>query len=373
MKKAVFLVALFLFSAMVLSVPAFAEDGNLYENSYRLIDDGRLSEIIKDNENDFFKENGIDIKDYGWVNKITAKNSIKEILSIVKEKIRTPIKALLSIVSIILISSAVSTFESKGEIYKTLLLFSALVVSVIIAADIWNLISNAVNGIRHISSFMLSFIPIFISALVLSGKAASGTASGGLLLLISQAVNLFASDFIMPIMGGYLSIGIMSTVTPFDFAEQVGEFIKKAATFLLTAIFTVFVGIMGIQTSVNSAADTLGVKTAKFLVGTCVPIGGGALSEATNMLYGSMSLVKSSVGIYGVVIIVLTALPFIIEVALWRGALIISSLIAKSFNQKEISMLLISVDSVLSVLFSILLFASGIMVFSLAISISMGG
>ena len=76
---------------------------------------------------------------------------------------------------------------------------------------------------------------------------------------------------------------------------------------------------------VNSAADNLSMRTAKFIIGSAVPVAGGVLSEALGTLTASVSLLKSSVGIYGVVACVVIFLPLLTELFLWRVGLNITS------------------------------------------------
>jgi stage III sporulation protein AE len=137
-------------------------------------------------------------------------------------------------------------------------------------------------------------------------------------------------------------------------------------------ISTLFIGILSIQTAVNSSADTLSVKTAKFIVGSTVPVAGGVLAEALTTVTASLNLLKSSVGIWGVLICALTFLPLVIELLLWRVCLWGLAFFGDTFSLSKISNLLKSVDSVLSVLVGIVLLSFAMFTISLTVVI-LGG
>ena len=149
--------------------------------------------------------------------------------------------------------------------------------------------------------------------------------------------------------------------------EKTSQAVKKLALWVLSLITTVFLGILSIQTVVNAHADNLSMRTAKFIIGSSVPVAGGVLSEALGTLTASMSLLKSTVGIYGVVICCLIFLPIIIELVLWRITLWVSDFVALQFSLSKISGLLQSLDTVLSVLIGIILLTCAMFIISLSV------
>lgn len=374
MKKAGLCIILF---AALLFIPfdinTSAETKSEYENAYSLIDSKNLNDFLDKSKADYYDINQIDIKDKNWVNRITLGNAFEEILKTVKENSLKPIRVFFSLLSIILITAAFTGDEEKVGVGRTAVISAVSVVSLIILADLWALISSLVTAAKSVCGIASVFVPVFESALFLSGKITTAAATSGVLLGITQGLSLVSAEYIMPIMGGYLGIGIASLLTPFDFVRQLGKTIKKVSVILLSIVFSLFVGITGIQTTVNSASDNLAIKTTKFIVGTFVPLGGGKLSEAANTLYSSMSLIKSSLGVYAVLSIVLICLPVIITTLLFKLTFSLSLIIAESFSQNELGRLFSAVNDLLSVVLSLVLFFAGVFVFSIALAIGLSG
>lgn len=374
MKKAV-IITLFAFVIIIPfgGITVNAEARNDYDSAYSIVDSDEMKDFLAESNNDYFEKNGIDIKEKNWVNRVTTDNFLGQIINTVKDTALKPVRVFFSLICIIIITAAFTGSESNIGVGKTAGITAISVVSVIILNDVWSLISTLVTTVKSVCTIIMMFVPVLETTLFMSGRVSTAAVSCGALLGMTQGLSLIATDYVMPIMGGYLGLGIASSLTPFEFIKQIGNALKKASVVILTVVFSAFVGITGLQTTVNAAADNLAVKTTKFVVGTFVPIGGGSLSEAANTVYSSMSLIKSSVGVYAVLSIVVVCLPVIILTLLFKLVFSISTVIAETFSQKELAGLLSAVNSLLSVVLSIALFFGGVFVFSIAIIIGLSG
>ena len=173
-------------------------------------------------------------------------------------------------------------------------------------------------------------------------------------------------------MGGYLAVSVTSSVSPLINQSGIAESIKKIAMWILSFISTVFIGVLGIQTTVSASADTLTMRTAKFILGSSIPVAGTAISEAFSTVTSSMGLLKSSVGIYGVVVLLLIFLPIITELILWRIVLLINTAASDIFSLPKISSVLKAVDMMLALLIGIILTIAVVFIISLTVVITAG-
>lgn len=367
--KKISIIILFVVCCFGFSVVSYAETANSGD-TFSLIGADELNDIIDQNAKDFITKNEIDVRDYLWVNKLTPQSVFSGLIDILKSGFKKPLKSGVAILSVIFLTAGFTSLDLKSGIMRALSAATTLTVSLILLNDVFVCISGSVSLLKYISGFMLAFIPIFILAVSMSGAAVSASVSGGLVLISARAVSYFASNYVITVMGGYLSLNLVSSISPLSAVAQISEMIKKAVIWALSLVFTVFVGIVGIQTAVSGSADTLAIKTTKFIIGTCVPIAGGPLSESANTIYSSMNLLKSSIGIYGIVIIAIAVIPFIIEILLWKGVLCVCQSISGSFSQNYLVTLLSSINYLLSVLMAIILFSGGLFIITLGIIIS---
>ena len=263
--------------------------------------------------------------------------------------------------------NSLSTDAQITVIYVTL-----LAVALALLNPIYSVITSSVEVLKGCSYFMTAFIPIFAAILAASGKPLTSASASGVLLLAANFITYIANYAVIPLMSGHLSLSIASSVSPLLQTTNLANTIKKISLWVMGLISTLFIGILGIQTAVNSSADTLSVKTAKFIIGSTIPVAGSVLSEALTTVTASLNLLKSSVGIWAVLICGLTFLPLIIELLLWRACLWGLAFFSDIFSLSKISNLLKSVDSVLSVLVGIVLLSFAMFTISLTVVI-LGG
>lgn len=362
-------VIVFIILAVVLSISASANDD--YITQYNNVGADKLNESIDAQTQEFFYEHNIDAKDPDWVNQITSGNVLSHIWNLITGGIKTPIKTGVFIASIIFLTASLTAFGTSVR-FETAIYAAVLGICVLVATDVWQSVEAAVSAVKGCSSFMLSFIPIFASVLALSGHTVTAPAMSALLLGATETVAYVASFAVLPLMGGYLALSIGSGVSPLLNNSGIVESVKKLSMWIMSLLATVFVGVLGIQTVVNSAADSVAIRTTKFILGTSVPIAGGVLSEAVSTISASMGLLRSSIGIYGVVALIFMLLPIVIELVLWRFMLMINISLGELFSLSKTTGILRAVDSMLSVLLGVVLIVGGMFIISLSVIVTAG-
>lgn len=344
-----------------------------YKSQYEQSGASSLNEALPDDARDFFTENEIDPQDYNWVNKLSSENVFKHILDFFKTGAKAPVKSGAAVLAIILITAAFTSLGNESERFVTALYAAVLAVGAIISSDVWSVVSAAVSAIKGCGTFMLSFIPVFASITVLSGATVTAVSMSTLLISAAEGVTAVASHGILPLMGGYLAMSISSSVSPLVAQSEIVPLFKKTAMWVLSLATTVFIGILGIQTVVNTSADSLAIKTTKFFLGTAVPVAGPALSEAVSTISASVALLKSSVGIYGVAALAVIMLPIVAELIIWRLVLTVCSIVSEVFSLPKITAILKAIDSMLAVLLGISLLICGMFIISLTVVVTAGG
>ena len=362
-------IIVFVLVMIIFSLPTAAAD-EIYSEQYEISGADELKYALDKETQAFFEENGLEISGYDWVNKLSRENVFSHLLSLIRGKVKNPLSSCAMIICIILITAAVTSFGDENGKYTAALYAAALAITAIIASDIWKSVCAATSAVKGSATFMLSFIPVFAGTVALSGGSISAVSMSALLLGAAETVSFAASFLVLPLMGGYLALSICSGVSPILEGSDITELVKKMAVWAISFISTLFVGILGIQTAVNSSADTLAMKSAKFIIGTSVPIAGPALSEAASTISASLSLLKSSIGIYGVVAVAVIFIPVIAELIIWRAVMLACSSVSSLFSLPKISALLKAVDSMLSLLLGITLLVGSMFIISLTVTVT---
>ncbi len=358
---------LFLIFMLVITLPVSAKSD--YETHYENSGADSLENNLDRQTKTFFSQNGIDAQNPNWVNNLTQKGVFSHIWQFVTSGAKAPIKIGVLISSIIFLSASFTAFGTAPH-FETAVYASVLGISALVINSIGSSISTAVNAVKGCSSFMISFVPIFATVLALSGKTVTAPAMSALLLGAAETVSFISSFAVLPLMGGYLALSIGANVSPLTNGSAIVESIKKLSIWIISLLSTLFVGILGIQTAVNSTADSVTLRTTKFILGTSVPIVGGALSEAVSTVSASIGLLRASIGIYGVVAVAFMLLPIVVELVLWRVMLILNISLSELFSLTKITGILRAVDTMLGLLIGIILMIGGMFIVSLAVVMS---
>ncbi len=341
----------------------------IYKEQYEISGADNLSSFLPDETAKLLEQSGIDPESKDFSKQLSTENVFTHIISFFKNGIKEPMTALLSITAIVLISGALSSTEISGSAAITAHYATALSSAAVICIPTFSVISAATSAMQGCAVFMTSFVPVFAVITTSSGAAATAVSMSALLLGASQAVSYIANFIVTPLMGGYLAISLSASVSPIVSSSGIADGIKKLGFWIMSLLTTVFIGILSIQTSVNAAADTLSLRAAKFIIGSSVPIAGTVVSEALTTVTASMGLLKSTVGVYGVIACCAIFLPLLCELIVWRICLVITATVSDLFAQGKISALLRAVDTVMAVLVGLILLTCVMFIISLAVVI----
>ena len=371
MKRILILLVAFLFFTAVFLVTASAQE-NPYKEGYDASGAQELYDLLGENADRVIEELEIDMQDPDWVNRLDPESVFSVIAGFFKEGLKRPLICGGGMLAVILLMAAANTFESFKAYSDVAGYVFVLITAAGVLMPLFSLIQSCSEAVKGISTLMLGFVPIYAGILTVGGQGITASGMSFLLLAAAGAVSNFSSLVIVPLMSCYLGVGLAGSVMPTGGTNRLGESIKKAAMWLLSLATTIFLGLLSVQTAVNRASDNLGVKTLKFMIGSFVPVAGGALSDSFTTLLGSVRLLKTSVAMFAVVGIAVTVLPIVIELLIWRITIYFLESASELFCVGLRTDVLRSADCVLAVLIGVLLFTATLFIISLAV-ISGGG
>lgn len=369
MLKRITVIILFL---LVFTLPVSAQENDIYNEQYESIGADDIKYSLPEETRQFLYENGIDPSDYNWTDNLSSENVFAHIWNFITKEIKKPLSVCAACLCIILITAAITSFANNDSSMTAATYTSVLSVCALLVPTALSSVTASVSALKGVSTFMLSFIPVFATATAVSGAVGTSVVMSSVLLVVTQGLSYISSFVITPLMGGYLAVSISACVSPLISQSGIAESIKKVALWILSLASTVFLGVLGIQTTVSASADSLSMRTAKFILGSTVPVAGTAIAEAFSTVTASINLLRSSVGIYGVVALVAIFAPLILELLLWRLSLLINITVSDIFSLSKISALLRAIDMMLSLLIGIILCVTVVFIISLTLVTSAG-
>lgn len=201
--------------------------------------------------------------------------------------------------------------------------------------------------------------------LVTSGSTAAAASTNTLLLLLAQGLSVISANVLMPVVNCFLALGICSGLRQELNLHKLLTGLKNIITKSIAVLSGAFVSILSLKTTVASKADILGIRSVRFVINSVVPVIGSTISEGLLSIQSYSSLIKSTVGVVGIIAIVLTFLPSVIQIVLWRIVFGCCETVSDIFNDTSVSatlkafkdtMLLINVIIILSMVTTIISF-----------------
>ncbi len=367
-----FVIALVIFM-IIPSIAYGAEfENDEYEEALSSYDLTFFKYKLDDDTYNTLKQLNLDTFSFENIYNLKFSDVLSIILNTAKKGINAPLRGLAEIAAFIILSSmfqSIKTENSLNELYSTI---TALFVSVVLISKLSPAITLAVSSISISADFIYAFIPVFCAIVTASGGITVGFSTNALLLILSQGLAFISAAIVNPVINSFLAIGICSSIRPQLNLSNIAETAKRIITWIMSFTAGAYVSVLSIKTAAASRADMLGIRSLRFVINSVVPVIGGALSEGLLSIQTYSSLIKSSVGIVGIIAVILVFLPSVIEVVLWRFFLSVGGIICEVFNDSAVAsvvrvfssaLLLINVLLIMSALTTIvsigLLIASG--------------
>lgn len=279
--------------------------------------------------------------------------NVIEILSdILSSTYLNPLKIMLLIISIVIVTSFLSSLNEEENSLTSLA--GTLTICIIVIPYLVDLIASVSAVTTSLSVFVLASIPVYAVLQIASGNP---TLSGTFTTISIFSANIFTAlcnTVIIPMLSVFLGLSISSCFSHLNIkslCQSVYNFLKWV---LVTAI-TLFSSIISMQTSLSVATDKVTTKTIKIVAGSTVPIVGTAFGDGIVAVQNSISLLKSGSGAFGILACVCIFLPPIIELILWITSFNMSVIVADFFADKKAKDLIEVFIIVLKILLAILI------------------
>lgn len=343
MKRFLYIIAVCLF-VILLPLTAFAEEAeneeyNEYLNQY---DFSFMEELDSDTYN-LLDELGLTDFNYNSLVNFSLSDFANSIKSVLKGAAQTPIEACIIIFVFIIISSFFQNLKSTmfdDEMSSLFSTVSALIIAIILAVKMKTTISLACTAISVCADFVYAFIPVFCIIVATSGNTLAAFSTNTMLLSLAQTLNYVSKNVFIPLSNCFLAIGICSGIRSELNLKSLLAFMKKYLTMGISVAAAGFVSVLSIKTAVSARADAIGLRSIRFAINSVVPVIGSAISEGLLSIQSYSSLIRSSVGVVGIVAVALVFLPAIVEVVFWRFFLSLSGIISDVFGDKSVSLVL---------------------------------
>ena len=255
---------------------------------------------------------------------VSPKYIIGVILDLLSGGLGGAFSLLALLVGMLALASLLSAFTEdlvSGELKSSV----NYAISICISGAVVGLQVGRIGAVRdffqRLVVIMNSLIPI-MGALYISGGNTLGAALASSSLLVQiNLIELGVSSLVIPSISACLAMTLADSLVPGEpRLAGISAMIKRTLALVFGLCSTLLMATLSAQSILASASDSAGARAVKFLAGNMIPVVGGTVGDTLRTLAASVKLMRSTVGVAGIVALSFLLLPTLIELFLTRFA-----------------------------------------------------
>lgn len=368
MKKVFCLIVSIIFFFMFsLGVNAYEDSAEHLQEEYY----NQMFDSLSDEAKELIEEAGLNSIKYEKLAGVTPKDFFSFLANIVTRKTDGPLKNFIYIITFLMITSLLFTFIPTDEKRKDFI-FSLTCASMglVCAPSFISLVKSSMSIIDMTSKFMLSFIPVLAGLAAACRNPLVAMNMNSATIYLANIISSFSNKVLVSFITMYLALSSVGCIQNEINLSILANYIKNTVLKILSVLSSFFISFISIKGVFANAADTVASKGTKIIISSVIPVIGSSLSEAYSAVSDSLSLLKSSVGVFGIISILAMNMPVVIELFLWNMCLSMCSMIASILEMKTIENFLNSICSVLKILNLIVIFCGVLFIISTGLMIT---
>lgn len=270
------------------------------------------------------------------------------IISLIFGDIKSILPFVFTLVAIGILCNITANMRPDNKGISDIINFVFLSITILIVMIAFKNILNTTNStISLISSQMQIVFPILITLLASIGSISSISIYNPLVAVLTGTVNLVFTKFLYPLFIIIFIFTILGNLTDTIKLGKLSGFLMSTFKWTVGIVFTIFTGFLSIQGISAGKYDSVSIKATKFAMKSYIPIIGSYVSDGMDFLILGSVLVKNSIGLIGVIILLITILSPIIMIIIYKLALQLSSGILEMTGSTKISNFLSACSKIL--------------------------
>lgn len=234
-----------------------------------------------------------------------------------------------------------STGTASRQIYLDLA--AVLAVTALGIGSLRSFVGIGSEAISDLSAFSKALLPTLAAAMAASGRSITATGMYAAASLFCDILITLIDRVILPFVYLYVAASAAEAAVGGGMMGRVAALIKWLITTLLKTLLLCFTAYLSISGVISGSADTAAVKAAKAAISTAVPVVGSIISDASEAVLVSASILKSSAGIFGLLaVLAVCVTPFLnigINYLAYKGCAALASAIGGGSETRLIDQL----------------------------------
>ncbi len=201
--------------------------------------------------------------------------------------------------------------ESSEHAAKLSGIVGALAITAICSGSLSSMVMLGTQTVRQINDYGLLLLPGMSALAVASGGSGRGTAVFFVSSLFFKVLMSLTSFLLVPGIAFFTAVSAAEAALSNEKLSGIRKFLQWFLTGTLKCTLYIFTGFLTLTGIISGSCDAVRLKAAKLALSGAVPVVGGILSDASETLLTSASLIRNSVGTYGLLaVLALCLFPF---------------------------------------------------------------
>ncbi len=227
-------------------------------------------------------------------------NTVRSVTGQLGSLISEGIKSMTLIVLIVILCAIAAPMQENAHAkFDVVHLAGTLGIAVVSFGHVGELLDLGRKTIQELDGFSKALLPTLAAGAAAAGTPASAAAKCAATLMFSDILITLITRTLIPMVFAYVAVITAGAAIGDETLERVSKFIKWIVMILLTVSLSAFMAYLTISGTVAGAGDALAVKGLKMAVSTAVPVVGGIISDAADTVLAGASVLKSSLGLFG--------------------------------------------------------------------------
>lgn len=241
----------------------------------------------------------------------------------------------LSVIAVALLASLINSMSPQNE--AVVRLVSTLALGILLLEQATSMIRLGSDTVSQLSEYGKLLLPVMATALAAQGGTTGATALYAGTAAFDALLSSLIGKLLVPLIYIFITLAVASAATGEDLLKKLKDFVKWLVTWSLKTVLYVFTGYMSITGVISGVTDAAAVKAAKLTISGTVPVVGGILADASEAVILGAGVMKSAVGVYGLLAVAAIWMTPFLQIGLQYLLLKLTAAICAVFGVKNVS------------------------------------
>lgn len=240
-----------------------------------------------------------------------------------------------SVFAVVMLVSVIRSLPGRGA--QTADFAGVIGTALLLLQSTNTMVDLASDTITELSEYGKLLIPVMSASLAAQGGLTSSAALYAGTAVFDSLLVSGISNLLVPMVYVFLVLAIAAGATGQQMLTKLRDFVKWLVTWCLKTILYVFTGYISITGVISGTADAATIKATKLTMSGMIPVVGGILSDASEAVIAGAAVMKSAVGVYGLLAVSAIWISPFLEIGIQYLLLKLTAALCGMFETKMIN------------------------------------